>query len=55
MTWIHRHDHPSPNSCWGMVPFAAILGIRLGGRTVYHEKDIENYPDWNGGKKPMNA
>lgn len=39
----HRHDHPSPNSAFGMAGFAGALGIRLGGATRYGG-EIEPYP-----------
>lgn len=47
--WKHRHDHPSPNSCWGMAAFAGALGIRLGGPTVYRG-EVEAYPYWGNGR-----
>ena len=50
--WRHRHDHPSPNSCWSMAAFAGALGVRLGGPTVY-DGVRESYPYWNpGGRVP---
>lgn len=45
----HRHDHPSPNSCFGMAGFAGALGIRLGGPTVYGGVR-EPYPHWGSGR-----
>lgn len=45
----HRHDHPSPNSCWGMAGFAGALGLRLGGPTVY-DGVAEPYPFWGDGR-----
>ncbi|WP_294482012.1 adenosylcobinamide-phosphate synthase CbiB [uncultured Victivallis sp.] len=50
----HRHDHPSPNSCWGMAGFAGALGIRLGGPTVY-DGVREPYPYWGEGRKKLNC
>lgn len=50
----HRHDHPSPNSCWGMAGFAGALGIRLGGPTVYGGVR-EPYPYWGNGRKKLNC
>ena len=50
----HRHDHPSPNSCWGMAGFAGALGIRLGGPTVYGGV-CEPYPYWGNGRKKLNC
>ena len=51
--WRHRHDHPSPNSCWSMAAFAGALRIRLGGPTRY-EDGVENYPYWGTGKMELN-
>lgn len=51
--WRHRHDHPSPNSCWSMAAFAGALRIRLGGPTRY-EDGVENYPYWGTGKMVLN-
>ena len=48
----HRHDHPSPNSCWGMAGFAGALGIRLGGPTVYGGV-VEPYPYWGRGRMEL--
>jgi len=50
----HRHDHPSPNSCWGMAGFAGALGIRLGGPTVYGGV-AEPYPYWGNGRAELNG
>lgn len=50
----HRHDHPSPNSCWGMAGFAGALGIRLGGPTVYGGV-AEPYPHWGNGRAELKA
>lgn len=50
----HRHDHPSPNSCWGMAGFAGALGIRLGGPTVYGGV-AEPYPYWGNGRAGLKA
>jgi len=50
----HRHDHPSPNSCWGMAGFAGALGIRLGGPTVYGG-EVESYPYWGNGRAELTA
>lgn len=50
----HRHDHPSPNSCWGMAGFAGALGIRLGGPTVYGGV-AEPYPYWGSGRAELKA
>jgi len=47
--WRHRHDHPSPNSGYGMAGFAGALGIRLGGPTVYGG-ETEPYPYWGDGR-----
>lgn len=33
--WRFRHAHESPNSAWSEAPFAAALGLRLGGPAVY--------------------
>ena len=52
--WRHRHDHPSPNSGYGMAAFAGALRIRLGGPTVYAGK-TENYPFWGDGRTVLNA
>lgn len=52
--WKHRHDHPSPNSCWGMAAFAGALGIRLGGPTTYHD-GTEAYPYWGDGRAVLMA
>lgn len=48
----HRHDHPSPNSAWGMGAFAGALGIRLGGPTVY-DGVPEPYPFWGNGRAEL--
>ncbi len=50
--WRHRHDHPSPNSCWGMAAFAGALGIRLGGPTEYPD-GLEMYPFWGDGRAEL--
>ena len=50
--WRHRHDHPSPSSCWSMAAFAGALRIRLGGPTRY-EDGVENYPYWGAGKMEL--
>ena len=50
----HRHDHPSPNSCWGMAGFAGALGIRLGGPTIYGGVR-EPYPYWGKGRRKLNC
>lgn len=50
--WRHRHDHPSPNSCWSMAAFAGALRIRLGGPTWY-EDGVEDYPYWGTGKMEL--
>ena len=50
--WRHRHDHPSPNSGYGMAGFAGALKIRLGGPTVYGG-EAENYPFWGDGRKEL--
>lgn len=50
----HRHDHPSPNSAWGMAAFAGALGIRLGGPTIYHGL-TENNPHLGTGRPVLNA
>ncbi|MBQ7694542.1 MAG: cobalamin biosynthesis protein CobD [Lentisphaeria bacterium] len=50
--WRHRHDHPSPNSGYGMAGFAGALKIRLGGPTVYGG-EVENYPFWGDGRKEL--
>jgi len=50
----HRHDHLSPNSCWGMAGFAGALGIRLGGPTVYGGV-MEPYPYWGDGRSDLNV
>lgn len=47
--WKHRHDHPSPNSGFGMASFAGALGVRLGGPTLYHG-ELEPYPVWGNGR-----
>ena len=48
----HRHDHPSPNSCYGMAGFAGGLRIRLGGPTVY-DGVPEPYPYWGDGRAEL--
>lgn len=48
----HRHDHPSPNSCYGMAGFAGALRIRLGGPTVY-DGVTEPYPYWGDGRAEL--
>ena len=48
----HRHDHPSPNSCYGMAGFAGALRIRLGGPTVY-DGVSEPYPYWGDGRAEL--
>lgn len=48
----HRHDHPSPNSGWGMAGFAGALGLRLGGPTVY-DGELEDYPYWGDGRAEL--
>ena len=48
----HRHDHPSPNSCYGMAGFAGALRIRLGGPTVY-DGVLEPYPYWGDGRAEL--
>ena len=48
----HRHDHPSPNSAWGMGAFAGALGIRLGGPTIYGGIP-EPYPFWGDGRAEL--
>ena len=48
----HRHDHPSPNSGYGMAGFAGALGIRLGGPTVY-DGICEEYPYWGDGRSQL--
>lgn len=48
----HRHDHPSPNSAWGMGAFAGALQIRLGGPTVYGGIP-EPYPFWGDGRAEL--
>ena len=50
----HRHDHPSPNSCWSMAGFAGALNVRLGGDTMY-PTGIEHYPVWGDGTAALNA
>lgn len=50
----HRHDHPSPNSCWSMAGFAGALNVRLGGDTIY-STGIERYPVWGDGTTQLNA
>ncbi len=50
--WRHRHDHPSPNSCFGMAGFAGALRIRLGGPTVY-QGQREDYPFWGDGRAQL--
>ncbi len=50
----HRHDHPSPNSAWGMGAFAGALGIRLGGPTVY-DGVPEPYPFWGDGRAELTS
>ena len=50
----HRHDHPSPNSAWGMAAFAGTLGIRLGGPTVYNGQTEDN-PYLGTGRTVLNA
>ncbi|MBR0458915.1 MAG: cobalamin biosynthesis protein CobD [Victivallales bacterium] len=50
--WKHRHDHPSPNSCFGMAGFAGALRIRLGGPTVY-QGEREEYPFWGDGRAQL--
>ena len=52
--WRHRHDHPSPNSCWGMAAFAGALGVRLGGPTLYPD-GMEEYPFWGDGRSELKA
>lgn len=49
----HRHDHPSPNSAWGMAAFAGALGIRLGGPTAYNGV-TENNPYLGSGRADLN-
>ena len=48
----HRHDHPSPNSGYGMASFAGALRIQLGGPTNYGG-EIENYPVWGDGRAEL--
>ncbi len=48
----HRHDHPSPNSGYGMAGFAGALGVRLGGPTVY-DGVCEEYPYWGDGRAEL--
>lgn len=50
----HRHDHPSPNSAWGMAAFAGALGICLGGPTAYNGV-IENNPCLGNGRAVLTA
>ena len=50
----HRHDHPSPNSCWSMAGFAGALNVKLGGDTIY-SSGIEHYPVWGDGLAELNA
>lgn len=50
----HRHDHPSPNSAWGMAAFASALGLRLGGPTVY-DGATENNPYLGMGRAALIA
>ena len=50
----HRHDHPSPNSAWGMGAFAGALEIRLGGPTVY-DGVPEPYPFWGDGRAELTS
>ncbi|MDR0931694.1 MAG: adenosylcobinamide-phosphate synthase CbiB [Victivallales bacterium] len=50
----HRHDHPSPNSCFGMASFAGALGIQLGGATMYNGVR-EIYPHWGNGRKKLRS
>ena len=52
MALRHRHDHPSPNSCYGMAGFAGALRIRLGGPTVYNGV-TEPYPYWGDGRAEL--
>lgn len=48
----HRHDHPSPNSAWGMAAFAGALNIRLGGSAVY-EGVAEHNPYFGRGRAAL--
>ncbi|HEX6500089.1 MAG TPA: cobalamin biosynthesis protein [Micromonosporaceae bacterium] len=49
--WRDRYRHPSPNAGQCEAAMAGALGVRLGGRNVYHGR-VEQRPHLGDGRRP---